>query len=212
MSGPSPADVVAATSPHPARVTRHGWQRLGCRPLAVVLSVLLCLAGLAPVTRAAPPDELFLALADAPDPMTAATIEQQIWEQWMAGPEPPARELLARARDAATGGDLAGATALFDELVLRYPDYAEGYNQRAILHYLTGDLEASLADIERTLALEPRHFGALAGRGQCYLRLDRPLEALHAFEASLTLNPWSRDVQQQVQQLRLRIEQQSTPI
>ena len=41
--------------------------------------------------------------------------------------------------------------------------YAEAWNQRAICHYHLQNWECVLWDVDRTLALEPRHFGALWG-------------------------------------------------
>lgn len=184
---------------------------------ALLALLLLLVAGLnapgaAADQRAPALDGLFRALAEAPDPAAANAIEQRIWALWFESPDGAAETLLEQARDAASAGDLDTGLALFEQLTSRYPDYAEGWNQRAILHFLRGDLQGSLDDIARALELEPRHFGALAGRGQCYLRLDRPQESLAAFEASLAINPWSPDVRRQADMLRTYLNQKLTPI
>ncbi|MEQ8662998.1 MAG: tetratricopeptide repeat protein [Gammaproteobacteria bacterium] len=146
-------------------------------------------------------DELFDRLANAPSARLAATVEQEIWHIWFAHDVAAAQALLQRARERAQAGDAAAANGLFDELVTTYPDFAEGWNQRAILRYLQGDLDGSLADIARTLALEPRHFGALSGRGQCLLRLERYADAAATFEDALALNPWLDSVRMQLEMI-----------
>jgi len=194
----------------------------GLRPRApatgTLLALLLALAtglnapGALADQRAPELESLFRSLAEASGLDAANAIEQRIWALWFDSPDSAAETLLTQARDTASGGDLDTALALFGELTTRYPDYAEAWNQRAILHYLRGDLRSSLDDIARALELEPRHFGALAGRGQCYLRLDRPRESLAAFEASLAINRWSLDVRRQAEMLRTYLDQQQTPI
>ena len=57
------------------------------------------------------------------------------------------------------------------------------------VEFMRGDYDASVADIERTLKLEPRHFGALSGLGQIYLALNDKPAALKAFEAAVKVNP-----------------------
>jgi tetratricopeptide (TPR) repeat protein len=81
------------------------------------------------------------------------------------------------------------AMRAFDAVVEAAPEFAEGWNKRATVRYALGDIDGSIVDIRRTLALEPRHFGALSGLGLCRLAQDRPAEALEAFEAALKINP-----------------------
>ena len=61
------------------------------------------------------------------------------------------------------------AMLIFNQVITSYPDYAEAWNKRATLQYLIGNLDNSITDIEKTLELEPRHFGALSGLGLVYI-------------------------------------------
>jgi tetratricopeptide (TPR) repeat protein len=181
----------------------------------LALIAVIALAVLLPGTSAAQDrselDALLSGLATAPDAGTAQVMEQRIWELWFEAP-PPASKLLDEARAAASRGAIPEALALFERLTDEFPHYAEGWNQRAIMHYLAGDFAASLGAIERALALEPRHFGALAGRGQCEFRLARPREALEAFDAALAINPWMDAVREQAELLRSVLGPELTPI
>ena len=135
-------------------------------------------------------DQLFVRLARAPDFATAQKLDKQIWSIWTSPSDP---DLAARLLDVFEARDMRGmatAIALLDQLVVDYPDYAEGWNQRATLHFLTGNLEASLADCERVLALEPRHFGALSGQAIIHLQMGRRDLALKSMSAPLAVHPF----------------------
>ena len=80
------------------------------------------------------------------------------------------------------------------------------------LGVLYREIRQALTDIERTLELEPRHFGALSGKGQCYLRQERYQEALAAFEGALTINPWIESTTRQIQMLKALLAERQTPI
>ncbi len=121
-----------------------------------------------------------------------------LWEVWFRGSAPDHGVLL---RQAATLPDFAQAMAAFDDLIREAPDFAEAYNQRAILYFRRGEYARSAADCEAVLRLNPVHFGAAAGLGQCYLRLNRPTAALRAFRQAVAIHPGLDEVAHAVRQL-----------
>jgi tetratricopeptide (TPR) repeat protein len=86
--------------------------------------------------------------------------------------------------------DFLGALEDFDQLIDYCPEYAEGYNQRAFVHYLRRDFAAALRDLDRALELSPRHVAAMSGRALSLYGLSRMEEAREALAAALALNPW----------------------
>lgn len=148
---------------------------------------------LAPTAGAqgAPGYEALMAdLAAAETEAEAAGLVPRIWEIWLTAPDPTAQEILDTAMDRRQARDYLGALRELNRLVAEYPDYAEGWNQRATLHFLTGRFEASLADVDEVLKREPRHFGALAGRAVIYVQQGRiPLAQLAVREA-LEVHPF----------------------
>ena len=102
--------------------------------------------------------------------------------------------------------DYSGALGSFAQIIDADPEFAEGWNKRATVHWLMENYEESLVDIEHTLRLEPRHFGALSGRGLVYIELENWEGALEAFEAALAVNPQMRGPQINAEALRLMLE------
>lgn len=146
-------------------------------------------------------DPLFATLASAGSAAEAAGAERAIWALWLEVADPEAAKLLAagvRAMERGAGGEALHA---FDALVARAPDFAEGWNRRATLHYLLGNHEASVADIRHTLALEPRHFGALSGLALIREAQGRAFEALEALEKVQALHPRMPHLKQRVDAL-----------
>ena len=187
---------------------------VGSSPLRALLSPVaaMALAALlaAPVARAdqdAPRlDALFEALAEAEHPSDARRIESEIWLLWLAAPDEDAALLLDGVQGAMAEGDMARALRLADRLVELAPDYAEGWNKRATVLYVMGDHDASVADIRETLAREPRHFGAISGLGQIFLKRGEPEAALAAFEQVLALSPASAEARAAVEFARRAME------
>lgn len=109
-----------------------------------------------------------------------------LWEIWFRG-ETPARG--DKLREAMALPDQLQVVAALDDLVREAPDFAEAYNQRAIVYFRRGEYARAAADCEKVLRLNPVHFGAASGMGQCYLRLRKPRAALRAFQRAFDIHP-----------------------
>jgi len=107
---------------------------------------------------------------------------------------------------AMAGGDHETALDAFDNLVDLAPDFAEAWNKRATVYYLMGRLDESVNDIQQTLELEPRHFGALSGLALIYDAVENPEAAIRSLEAALEINPHLEDSQVRIDQLREKVK------
>jgi tetratricopeptide (TPR) repeat protein len=135
-------------------------------------------------------DQLFDALRTAQDPETAQQLDRAIWAVWTNPSDPVLHERMRAVLLARGTGNIAEALRLLDKLVVDFPDYAEGWNQRATIHYIMGNLDLSLADCAKVLELEPRHFGALSGRALIYLSQGKRALALKDMAAALAVHPF----------------------
>jgi tetratricopeptide (TPR) repeat protein len=153
-------------------------------------------------------DRLFGQLHRAANADQAKLIEQAIWKVWSRSGSPSADLLLAQAEKAMRARSFAPAIAILDTVIELKPDFAEAWNKRATTYYLMGRLDQSLADIDRVLELEPRHFGALAGRGMILMDLGKKREALEAYRRALTIYPEMPGPKGAVKELAPEVEQE----
>ena len=170
---------------------------------AVLAAVFLTLTAPATADQNDPRlDELFASLKQTDDMGLAKSIEQVIWGIWTrSGDEDIDREM-KKGLDAMDVGNAEAALTVFDSVVKKAPDFAEGWNKRATIYYYMNKYEASIRDVEKTLALEPRHFGALAGLGSIYLETGKERDALDALEKALALHPHLWAVRMRVDELK----------
>ena len=147
-------------------------------------------------------DGLFAQLQSTARDSEARGIEQRIWRIWSEAGDPQVALLLQEGVLAMSQARFGVALERFDRMVARAPDFAEGWNKRATLHYLMGNYSASVRDIQRTLDLEPRHFGALSGLGLIYDAFEEPAAALRSFEAAVAINPHLPSIEQRIIELR----------
>jgi len=172
-------------------------------------------AGEAPAAVAAPKlkpaemraDQLDLLFAELRKPgVQSDPVEEKIWALWSASDSPTAEVLLNQATLAIEDGAPAEALSILNRLVGANPDFAEGWNKRATLYFMMKKDDAALADIAKVLDLEPRHFGALAGKGMILERQKKYSAARDAYEEALAVNPTLEDVKAALKELD-RVEQ-----
>lgn len=132
------------------------------------------------------------------DPAVSKFATDSLWEVWLRGEE---ADHGWRLQQAINLPDHAQAVAALDDLISECPEFAEAYNQRALLYYRRGEYRRSVLDCEAVLRLNPVHFGAAAGMGQCQLRMNRPRAALRAFRQALAIHPGLDEVQEAVRDL-----------
>jgi tetratricopeptide (TPR) repeat protein len=149
-------------------------------------------------------DELFQQLQSATDE-EAAQITGMIWLEWSKSGSPAMDLLLKRGRDAMNAGQPGVAIQHFTALIDHAPDFAEGYNARATAYYQTGDFGPSVSDIAKTLTLNPRHFGALAGLGMIFEQINQPEKALEVYKAALAINPHLPNIVEAVKRLETSV-------
>ena len=152
-------------------------------------------------------DRLFAQLHKAEDVHAAKAVEKAIWGLWSRSDSPTAMALIQQASKAMAAQNYRVAVKLLDTAIEIRPEFAEAWNKRATVFYLEGNFEKSLADIERVLELEPRHFGALSGRGLILREMGDEAGALEAFRRALAIHPHLPAAARAVKQLESEFEQ-----
>jgi tetratricopeptide (TPR) repeat protein len=164
---------------------------------ALALTVTFSLPAVADSGRL---DELYAQLGQEGLP-NWQVVEQEIWLEWSKSGSPAMDLLLQRGRDAMEAGDLEAAVEHLTALTDHAPDFAEGFNTRATAYFEQGLYGPSLQDIARTLALNPRHFGALMGLGTIFEEMGQPQRALEAYRAAHAMHPNEPDLKGAIERL-----------
>ncbi len=146
-------------------------------------------------------DDLFSTLLISSNLTTIRATENQIWAIWFEHPNDDVEQLMQLGVTRMNYNRYADAMLIFTQLIENFPDYAEGWNRRATLHYVLGNYDESIADIERVLELEPRHFGALSGLGLVYLQQEQLAKAKEAFENLINVHPNSPNAQENLRRV-----------
>ena len=146
--------------------------------------------------------DLFSRLQTTDDATDAAVAANLIWAIWHQSDDDRINDLMRQGLTQMSSRDYADAVATFSEMIDLNAGFAEAWNKRATVHYLMGDYGASVKDIDRTLELEPRHFGALSGLGLIMVAMENEEAAIAAFEATLAVNPFAAGAEQNLEALR----------
>ncbi|MGH8681296.1 MAG: tetratricopeptide repeat protein [Burkholderiales bacterium] len=130
-----------------------------------------------------------------------AIAERAIWVIWSRSGDPRTDALFLDGITQMNAGRLEEGIATFSRVIAMAPEFAEGWNKRATLYFLVGDFERSLKDCDEVIKRNPDHFGALAGYGQIYMRLNELERAVDYFKRALAVNPNLDGVEFQVRVL-----------
>ena len=136
-------------------------------------------------------DKLFLSTNN----MEASKLLFNIWNIWSIADNQETQIMFDEANQFMDVGELDNAIELFTKVVKQSPEFAEGWNKRATVYFLKGELNKSISDIEKTLNLEPRHFGALDGLAEIYLMQDDLVGAAVIYRRILEIIPSSKKSQ-----------------
>lgn len=145
-------------------------------------------------SREARLDRLFDRLKQAGDSDQAEGIARNIQRELLRSGSPTTDLLMKEASAAIEAKQLAIALDVLDAVTRLSPDYAEGWNRRATVHFMQEDYGRSLADIERALAIEPRHWGAISGLATILKAIEEPEEALQAYDRALLIYPQQKTI------------------
>ena len=133
--------------------------------------------------------------------------EQAMWRIWARSGDEGVDRLYQAGVEQMSAGDLRQSIATFTRIIELKPDFAEGWNKRATLYFLVGDLRKSLADCDEVMKRNPYHFGALAGYAQIYVRLEYYDRALEYSRRALKINPNMDGVRRNIDLIERLLEQ-----
>ncbi len=143
-------------------------------------------------------DDLFADLKRERNEKAAERIAGRIWQEWFNSGSSTVDLMMKWSGDALEAKKYDVALDFLDQITVLQPAYAEGWNRRATVHFMMQNYRKSMADIERTLELEPRHFGALSGLAQIMKNTGRKQRALEAYQQVLEIYPMMRSAQGEV--------------
>ena len=143
-------------------------------------------------------DKLFADLKRERNEKAAERIAGQIWEEWFKSGSASIDLMMMWAQNAMEAQKYDVALDFLDEIITLQPTYAEGWNRRATLHFMMSNYSKSMSDIDHTLSLEPRHFGALSGMAQILKASGKKELALRAYQQVLDIYPMMRSAQNEV--------------
>ena len=114
-----------------------------------------------------------------------------IWNIWYEVDDPKVIEYFEKGIQAMNIRNYPLAIRFFNNLIEEDPNFAEGWNKRATVHFMMGNFDESMQDIIKTLELEPRHFGALDGMSLIFIHQGQFQQAIDVYDKMLEIFPFS---------------------
>ncbi|KFB08655.1 hypothetical protein [Nitratireductor basaltis] len=149
-------------------------------------------ASLSPAERL---EALYARLRAERNEAAARRVAEQIRDAWASQGGETAELLIDWAQSAAREDKFHVALDLIDQVTLLYPGYANGFNARATIHLMRGEMGQAMADFYRVLSMEPRHFEAMAGVAGILRSQGLEEQALGIYRRMLEVYPMQRNAQ-----------------
>jgi tetratricopeptide (TPR) repeat protein len=153
-------------------------------------------------------DTLYQRLEQAETPERAKAVAKSIQRVWRSSGSPTLDLLLARATSLISAEQYNLALAILDTVVISEPEFAEGWSQRAMVHFQKRDFRAALRDLRRVLSLEPKHYRAMQGVAVILNEFGQKERALQAYRRVLEVYPLKKEARDAVDELRREVEGQ----
>ena len=159
-------------------------------------------------------DKLFSQLKNTKNISSAQIIENKIQKIWSTHPSDDRRgfrltELLFQGSVLINNEEFKKAYELFTKIIAAEPDWSEAWNKRATVLYLMNRYQSSLDDIKITLALEPRHFGALSGQALNYIELKQYEKAIQSYKTAQKIYPLLDSAKKMIPEIQELINDQA---
>ncbi|MEM6539079.1 MAG: hypothetical protein AAF668_15275 [Pseudomonadota bacterium] len=179
--------------------------------LLVVSASLLAFCAIASPVRADQTNaelmDLFdqLEIADVGD---APAIIEKIQSAWSEHDSRTITLLFRRSLVAFENADTGAASQLLDHTISLAPHFAEAFVTRGAVRRATGDVNGATTDLQRAVALEPRHFIALRMLAELHVKEGDDRLAYEYLQQALRIHPKDRGAIAEAQRLLRRIDGQ----
>jgi tetratricopeptide (TPR) repeat protein len=154
-------------------------------------------------------DKLFNELIKTNNSNNAKQIEKEIWSVWSKHPNNNGlTDKMEFGTELMQFGDYNYALRVFDNIIIKDPQWSEAWNKRATVYFLMNEFKNSLDDIDKVLSIEPRHFGALSGQARIFIKLQKYEKAIKSIERALEFYPLFKS-QELIPQIERLIKEES---
>jgi len=149
---------------------------------------------------------LVYALLDDAEPSVRQVALGTVWQLWGKSGNAAIDKLYQKGLDHMQDGDTPKAIQVFSTIIAKRPEFAEAWNKRATVYYMSGEYELSMNDCQEVLKRLPQHFGALVGYAQMLAERSQPERALELMEQASKVNPYLANAELMMAALRIQIE------
>jgi tetratricopeptide (TPR) repeat protein len=185
-----PADKAKPTAPATERARKLGPPRTAAQKARILA-------------------DLYERLSAADTAENAEVLAGTIEQLWLYSGSDTTNLLMDRSAAALKTKQPELALEILDGVVSLQPDFVEALTRRAAVHFSLKNYRHAVADLQRVLAADPRHFKALHGLATIMRELEYKAPALKAYRKLLEIHPFWSDAKEAVRELEREVEGES---